>query len=44
VAELLRNVGFDVLEGANCTRDRMTERLLQFGGLRAVFCRGFPAW
>jgi hypothetical protein len=37
VAELLRNVGFDVMEGADRTRDRMPERLLQFGGLRAVF-------
>jgi hypothetical protein len=37
VAELLRNVGFDVMEGADRTRDRMPERLLQFGSLRAVF-------
>jgi len=37
VAELLRNVGFDVVKGANRTRDRMMERLLQFGGMRAVF-------
>jgi len=36
-AELLHNVG--VVEGANCTRDRMPERLLQFGGLQAVLLR-----
>ena len=28
---ILRNVGFDVVEGANLTRDRMTEKLLDFG-------------
>ena len=28
---LLRNVGFDVVEGTNLTRDKMTERLLEFG-------------
>jgi hypothetical protein len=33
-AELLRNVG--LVEGADRTGDRMPERLLQFGGLRAV--------
>jgi uncharacterized caspase-like protein len=27
----LRNVGFDVVEGANLTRDKMTEKLLEFG-------------
>src|SRR6202012_1095518 len=27
IAKLLRNVGFDVVEGANLTRDKMTERL-----------------
>ena len=26
MAKLLRNVGFDVVEGANLTRDKMTER------------------
>src|SRR3981189_887028 len=31
MAKLLRNVGFDVVEGANLTRDKMTERLLDFG-------------
>jgi hypothetical protein len=31
IAKLLRNVGFDVVEGANLTRDKMTERLLEFG-------------
>jgi uncharacterized caspase-like protein len=31
MAKLPRNVGFDVVEGANLTRDRMTERLLEFG-------------
>jgi hypothetical protein len=31
MAKLLRNVGFDVVEGANLTRDRMTEKLLDFG-------------
>ena len=31
MAKLLRNVGFDVVEGANLTRDKMTERLLEFG-------------
>src|SRR6201746_2302548 len=28
---VLRNVGFDVVEGSNLTRDTMTERLLEFG-------------
>src|SRR3981189_2635523 len=27
----LRNVGFEVVEGTNLTRDKMTERLLEFG-------------
>src|SRR5258708_3937927 len=27
----LRNVGFDVVEGTNLTRDKMTEKLLDFG-------------
>ena len=27
----LRNVGFDVVEGSNLTRDKMTEKLLDFG-------------
>ena len=31
MAKLLRNVGFDVVEGSNLTRDRMTEKLLDFG-------------
>src|SRR6202047_5412628 len=31
MAKLLRNVGFDVVEGANLPRDKMTERLLEFG-------------
>jgi hypothetical protein len=31
IAKLLRSVGFDVVEGANLTRDKMTERLLEFG-------------
>jgi uncharacterized caspase-like protein len=31
MAGVLRNVGFDVVEGSNLTRDKMTERLLEFG-------------
>ena len=31
MAKLLRSVGFDVVEGANLTRDKMTEKLLDFG-------------
>jgi hypothetical protein len=31
MAKLLRNVGFDVVEGANLSRDKMTEKLLDFG-------------
>src|ERR1700760_918115 len=31
IAKMLRNVGFDVVEGTNLTRDKMTERLLEFG-------------
>ncbi|SDS17362.1 caspase family protein [Bradyrhizobium canariense] len=31
MAAVLRNVGFDVVEGSNLTRDTMTERLLEFG-------------
>ena len=31
MARVLRNVGFDVVEGANLTREKMTERLLEFG-------------
>ena len=31
MAATLRNVGFDVVEGTNLTRDNMTERLLEFG-------------
>jgi hypothetical protein len=31
MAAVLRNVGFDVVEGTNLTRDKMTEKLLEFG-------------
>src|SRR6476469_7866172 len=31
MAGVLRNVGFEVGEGTNLTRDKMTERLLEFG-------------
>ncbi|MBI5321283.1 caspase family protein [Bradyrhizobium sp.] len=31
MAKLLRNVGFEVVEGSNLSRDRMTEKLLDFG-------------
>ena len=31
MAGVLRNIGFDVVEGTNLTRDKMTERLLEFG-------------
>src|ERR1700753_224262 len=31
IAGVLRNVGFEVVEGSNLTRDSMTERLLEFG-------------
>jgi uncharacterized caspase-like protein len=31
MAKTLRNVGFDVVEGTNLTRDKMTEKLLEFG-------------
>jgi uncharacterized caspase-like protein len=31
MAQTLRNVGFDVVEGTNLTRDKMTEKLLDFG-------------
>jgi hypothetical protein len=31
MAALLRNVGFDVVEGTNLTHDKMTEKLLDFG-------------
>jgi uncharacterized caspase-like protein len=31
MAAVLRNVGFDVVEGTNLTRDKMTEKLLDFG-------------
>jgi peptidoglycan hydrolase-like protein with peptidoglycan-binding domain len=30
MAQVLRNVGFDVVEGSNLTRDKMTEKLLDF--------------
>ncbi len=31
MAKVLRSVGFDVVEGANLSRDKMTEKLLEFG-------------
>jgi uncharacterized caspase-like protein len=31
IASVLRNVGFEVVEGTNLTRDKMTEKLLDFG-------------
>src|SRR5271169_1541287 len=31
MAKVLRNVGFDVVEGTNLPRDKMTDRLLEFG-------------
>ncbi|MHC2279905.1 putative caspase-like protein [Bradyrhizobium diazoefficiens] len=31
MAATLRNVGFDVIEGSNLSRDQMTEKLLDFG-------------
>ena len=31
MASVLRNVGFEVVEGANLTRDAMTTKLLEFG-------------
>jgi caspase domain-containing protein/putative peptidoglycan binding protein len=31
MAKLLRNVGFEVVEGSNLPRDKMTEKLLDFG-------------
>src|ERR1700758_3405279 len=31
MAAVLRNVGFEVVEGTNLTRDQMTDRLLEFG-------------
>lgn len=31
MASLLRNIGFDVVEGINLGRDKMTERLIEFG-------------
>lgn len=31
MASTLRNVGFEVIEGTNLTRDKMTEKLLDFG-------------
>ena len=31
MAGVLRNAGFEVVEGTNLTRDKMTERLLEFG-------------
>src|SRR5260370_5933664 len=43
MARVLRNVGFDVVEGVNLTRDAMTEQLLESGKKAegaevAVFC------
>jgi uncharacterized caspase-like protein len=31
MANVLRSVGFDVVEGTNLTRDKMTDKLLEFG-------------
>src|SRR5204863_1520654 len=31
MAAALRNIGFEVVEGTNLTRDKMTEKLLDFG-------------
>src|SRR5580700_5470152 len=31
MAKVLRNIGFDVVEGTNLTRDAMTAKLLDFG-------------
>jgi uncharacterized caspase-like protein len=31
MARMLRNVGFEVVEGSNLARDKMTEKLLDFG-------------
>ncbi len=31
MAAVLRNVGFEVVEGTNLTRDKMTDKLLEFG-------------
>jgi Caspase domain/Putative peptidoglycan binding domain len=31
MVKVLRNVGFEVVEGTNLTREKMTERLLEFG-------------
>jgi peptidoglycan hydrolase-like protein with peptidoglycan-binding domain len=31
MAKMLRNVGFEVVEGSNLSRDKMTEKLLDFG-------------
>ncbi|MGA7806965.1 caspase family protein [Bradyrhizobium sp.] len=31
MAKVLRSVGFDVVEGTNLTRDKMTDKLLEFG-------------
>jgi len=35
MASTLRNAGFEVIEGANLTRDKMTEKLLDFGNKAA---------
>ena len=46
MAGVLRNAGFDVVEGINLTRDKMTERLLEFGkktqgaDVAVFFCAG----
>jgi uncharacterized caspase-like protein len=31
MAQVLRNVGFDVVEGTNLTRDKMADKLIEFG-------------
>jgi uncharacterized caspase-like protein len=31
IAQVLRNVGFDVVEGTNLTRDKMADKLIEFG-------------
>jgi uncharacterized caspase-like protein len=31
MAQILRNVGFDVVEGTNLPRDKMTDKLIEFG-------------
>jgi hypothetical protein len=44
MAGVLRNVGFEVVEGTNLTRDKMTERLLEFGKKAPTLrCSSTPA-